>query len=52
MVAGAVDMVAALGWRRLAARVAVEAGIRKKEYAQYHVENRPYSECTGGCRII
>jgi hypothetical protein len=30
MVAGAVDMVAALGWRRLAARIAAEAGIGKK----------------------
>jgi hypothetical protein len=47
MVAGAVDMVAALGWRRLAARIAAEAGIGKKGYARYHVENRPHRECTG-----
>jgi hypothetical protein len=49
MVAGVVDMVAAaLGWRRLAARVAAEAGIMKKEgSARYHVENRPRRECTG-----
>jgi hypothetical protein len=31
MVAGGVDMVAALGWRRLAARVAAEAGIGKEK---------------------